>query len=79
MTDTQAKLLEWADSAATYRKGYTGKHYNAFVCHTMNMLDKRVHRDTHICEWVVPYGFVAEAGYIKVIPIRTDNIGYALD
>lgn len=53
---SQDKLLAWAES---HKKGNT---YSPYVCHIMNMLDKRVHND---CMWVSPYGFVPEASCEK--------------
>ncbi len=63
----QQILLEWAEKQAYYRKGYVGKQYSPFLCHTMNVLDERVRLhetkgDGYICKWESPYGFVPEAG-----------------
>lgn len=63
----QEKLLKWAESHVYYKKGLTGKHYPAIVCHNMNMFDERVRvheekQDGYICTWEAPYGFVPEAG-----------------
>jgi hypothetical protein len=55
-------LLEWAEKNVYYQKGFAGKHYPPFVCHILNMFDKRVHDD---CRWISPYGFMPEAGCAK--------------
>ena len=59
------KLLEWAEKQAYYKEGYSMPHYSPFVCHIMNLLDKRVRECNCVCEWVSPYGFVPEAGCSK--------------
>ena len=58
---TAATLDEWAETNS-YTNEYGTKCYGPFVCHIMNLFDKRVHKDTYRCEWVAPYGFVPEAG-----------------
>ena len=61
--DNAQKLQEWAIANSYLVKGDTGRHYSPFVCHIMNMFDKRVHRgDDYCCEWVSPYGWMPEAG-----------------
>lgn len=59
---SQEKLLKWAEDHVYYRKGYSGKHYSEFVCHIMNMFDKRVDECDCCCEWASPYGWVPEDG-----------------
>lgn len=61
----QTKLLKWAESHVYYKKGLSGKHYPAIVCHQMNMFDERVrvhekHNDGLNCKWLEPYGFVPD-------------------
>lgn len=56
---TQAQLETWAENNAHYKKGYTGKHFSQFVCHIMNMFDRRVRSCE--CEWISPYGRVISA------------------
>ena len=63
----QQVLLEWAEKQAYYSKGYAGKQYSRFLCHTMNTLDERVrlhetNGHDYTCKWEAPYGFVPEAG-----------------
>lgn len=52
-------IQEWAEKHVYYVKGYSGKHYSLFVCHIMNMFDKRVRNCE--CEWVHPYGLLISA------------------
>ena len=63
----QTRLMEWAERQAKYREGHPTKYYSPFVCHIMNMFDKRVRLhekkgDDYICKWEAPFGFVPECG-----------------
>lgn len=55
----QGNLEEWAEKHVFYKKGFSGKHYSEFICHIMNMFDKRVRGCE--CEWYAPYGRVISA------------------
>jgi hypothetical protein len=54
-------LLQWAEKNS-YPNEFGAKVYSPFVCHVMNLFDKRVHYGEHDCLWVSPYGFVPMAG-----------------
>lgn len=56
---TQSNLEKWAEDNGYFKKPYAGKHYSPFVCHIMNMFDKRVRYCE--CEWLAPYGLVVSA------------------
>lgn len=54
-------MLAWAEENAKTNK-FGSKEYSPFVCHIMNMFDKRREECTSECMWVSPYGWVPEAG-----------------
>lgn len=62
---TDHRMVAWAEQHATINE-YGTKCYGPFVCHIMNLFDRRVHRNNdkepYECKWVAPYGFVPEAG-----------------